>query len=206
MSKKEKVQQILKRLSIEWPNPKTELNFTTPLEILIATILSAQTTDKVVNSVTPELFATYTNVVEFADASEDQIHAMIRKVNYAHTKAKNIKKLAQILIDKYTGVVPDSMEDLISLPGVARKTANVVLGNAFGKNEGIAVDTHIIRLSPLLGLTTEKKPEKIEQDLMNIVPKKDWTKFSHLLILYGRYKCSARMDVKACPILTDLFV
>lgn len=206
MSSQKKVQEILKRLGDIWPNPKTELVHTNPLELLIATMLSAQTTDKVVNAVTPDLFRTYPSVEDYAHANVDDIHKYIQKVNYSATKAKHIQQMAHLLIQNFHSKVPETITELITLPGVARKTANVVMGDAFGHQDGIVVDTHVMRLSRWLGLTAQTKPEKIERELMDIVPKKDWNRFSHLLILYGRYKCSARMNAKDCPILTDLFV
>src|SRR3989344_3010126 len=192
MTNEEKVKEIIKRLSKVYPHPKTALNFSTPLELLIATILSAQATDKLVNTVTPELFKKYKTAKDFADASVEDIDTMIRKVNFHNNKAKSIKAAAQMIVEKHGGKVPDNMEDLDALPGVARKTANVVLGGAFKKSEGIVVDTHVIRLTTKLGLTDKKDPDKIEQDLMKIVPKEDWIDFSHLLILFGREYCPAR--------------
>lgn len=201
MSKEQKVKEIIKRLSKIYPDPKTALTFTTPLELLVATILSAQATDKTVNTVTPELFKKYKTAKSFADAPVEDIDAMIRKVNFHNNKAKSIKAASQMIVEKHGGKVPDNMEDLDALPGVARKTANVVLGGAFKKSEGIVVDTHVIRLSTKLGLTNEKNPEKIEQDLMKIVPKEDWIDFSHLLILFGREFCPARPHECAnCPL------
>lgn len=205
MTKQEKVQEILKRLYKIWPKPRTELQYSNPLELLIATILSAQATDKLVNQVTPNLFKKYKTAQDFASVSVNELDADIRRVNFHVNKAKNIKAAAQMITQKYGGNVPASMEELDSLPGVARKTANVVLGNAFGKAEGLVVDTHVMRLSQQLGLTQEKNPEKIEQDLMKIVPKDKWIDFSHLLILYGRHKCPARKKVCTdCPELADL--
>jgi|SRR5579872_1691965 len=201
MDKKKKVNEILNRLYKVWPHPKTSLNFSSPLELLIATILSAQSTDKTVNTVTPELFKRYKSAFDFANAPIDELNKAISKVNFHNNKAKNIKAAAKIINDRYKGKVPDSMEALDALPGVARKTANVVLGNAFGKSEGIVVDTHVMRLSRRLGLTDQKTPEKIEQDLMKIVPKDKWIDFSHLLINYGRTYCPARPHVcKDCPL------
>lgn len=204
MNKKQKVKLILERLYKIWPHPKTALTYSTPLELLIATILSAQTTDKLVNQVTPALFAKYKTAKDFADASIEDIDKMINKVNFHLNKAKNINTSAKIIEEKYNGKVPETMEKLDSLPGVARKTANVVLGNAFGKAEGIVVDTHVMRLSQKLGLTKQKTPEKIEQDLIQIVPKENWIDFSHLLINFGREYCPARSHIcKDCP-LADL--
>lgn len=197
MTKEEKVKEILKKLRKEWPEPKTALNYTNPLELLIATIMSAQTTDKLVNILTPNLFKKYKNAHEFATADPKELADAIHKVNFFSNKAKNIQAACKIIDEKYGGKVPDTMEELDALPGVARKTANVVLGNAFKKSEGIVVDTHVMRLSQKLGLTKEKTPEKIEIDLMKIVPKEDWIDFSHLLINYGRAYCPARPHI--CP-------
>ncbi|MBI4080598.1 MAG: endonuclease III [Candidatus Levybacteria bacterium] len=201
MTREQKVQLIIKRLSKVYPNPKTALNFTTPLELLVATILSAQATDKLVNLITPELFKKYKTAKDYTDASVEDIDNMIKKVNFHNNKAKNIQAAAAIIAEKYKGKVPDNMEELDALPGVARKTANVVLGNAYHKAEGIVVDTHVMRLSTKLGLTDKKDPEKIEQDLMKIVPKEHWIDFSHMLILHGRDICTARPHTcEGCPL------
>lgn len=203
-NRREKVKEIIRRLRKVYPHPKTALNYTTPLELLVATILSAQATDKLVNIVTPELFKKYKTAKDFADASVEEIDEMIKKVNFHFNKAKSIQGAAQMIVEQYEGVVPETMEELDALPGVARKTANVVMGNAFGKAEGITVDTHVMRLSTKLGLTEQKTPEKIEEDLMKIVPKEDWIDFPHLLILHGRDICTARPHTcEGCP-LDDL--
>ncbi len=190
--KRKKVKEMLKQLYTLYPEPKTALLYKTPLQLLIATILSAQATDKLVNQITPVLFAKYKTAKDFADASVEEIDKQISKVNFHTNKAKNIHAAAKIIEEKYHGNVPDTMEELDSLPGVARKTANVVLGNVFHKSEGIVVDTHVMRLAQKFGLTKEKTPEKIEQDLMQIVPREKWIDFSHLLINFGRQYCSAR--------------
>ncbi len=201
MTKQEKVKEIIKRLSKVYPHPKSALHFTSPLELLFATILSAQATDKVVNLVTPELFKKYKTAKDFATASIEEIDSMIRKVNFHNNKAKSIKAAAQIIVEKHGGKVPDTMEELDALPGVARKTANVVLGGAFHKAEGVVVDTHVMRLANKLGLTTERDPVKIEIDLMKIIPKEHWIDFSHMLILHGRNTCPARPhQCAACPL------
>ncbi|HZE86828.1 MAG TPA: endonuclease III [Methylomirabilota bacterium] len=192
MSKEEKVKEIIKRLSKIYPHPKTALDYKTPLQLLIATILSAQATDKVVNTITPELFKKYKTAEDFANAPVEDIDAMVKRVNFHSNKAKNIKAAAQMIVEKHHGKTPETMEELDALPGVARKTANVVLGNAFGKAEGIVVDTHVMRLSKKLGLTDQTDPVKIEQDLMKIVPREKWIDFSHLLINFGREYCPAR--------------
>ncbi len=192
MTKEQKVKEIIKRLSKVFPHPRTELVFANPLQLLIATIMSAQTTDKLVNTLTPELFKKYPTVQDFAKASVADIDELIKKTNFHGNKAKNIKAAAEMIVTKFGGEVPSTMEDLDSLPGVARKTANVVLGDAFGKSEGIVVDTHVIRLSNKLGLTAQKDPVKIEQDLMKIVPRDKWIDFPHMLTLFGRRYCPAR--------------
>lgn len=201
MTKEEKVKEIIKRLSKIYPHPKSALNFTTPLELLIATILSAQTTDRLVNTVTPALFARYKTAKDYADAPVGEIDTMISKVNFHSNKAKSIKAAAHMIVEKHSGKMPDNMEDLDALPVVARKTANVVLGGAFHKAEGVVVDTHVMRLATKLGLTEQKTPEKIELDLMKIVPKDRWIDFPHMLILHGREMCPARPHTCAgCPL------
>lgn len=205
MSKEEKVKEIVKRLYALYPHPKTALEYKTPLQLLIATILSAQATDKLVNTVTPALFEKYKTARDFANASVEDIDKMISKVNFHGNKAKSIHAAATILVEKHDGEVPRTMQELDDLPGVARKTANVVLGNAFHIPEGIAVDTHVMRLSKQLGLTEATTPEKVEEDLMKIVPKDLWIDFSHLLINYGREYAPAR-GVKPGHPLEDLFV
>lgn len=206
MTKQQKVQEIIRRLSQEWPEPQVELNFTSPWELLVATILAAQCTDKLVNTVTPNLFKAFPEIKDYAQSSPEQIEQHIMKINFHKNKSKFIFKSAQMIIDKFGGQVPQTMEELVQLPGVARKTANVVLGDAFGKNEGIIVDTHVKRMTKQLGLTDNTDPVKIEQDLMKIVPKAEWIHFSHLLTLFGRYKCLARKNCPDCPILGDLCV
>lgn len=204
MTREEKTREIIKRLKKVYPHPHTALVHDTPLELLIATILSAQTTDRTVNQIAPAVFAKYNSAKAFAAAPLSDIEKLINKVNFHHNKAKNILAACKIIDEKYDGRVPDTMEELDALPGVARKTANVVLGNAFGKAEGIVVDTHVMRLSQRLGLTDQKTPEKIEQDLMKIIPKNEWIDFSHLLINFGRDYCPARPHVCSnCP-LSDL--
>lgn len=201
MTKEEKVKEIIKKLSKVFPHPRTELVYKTPLQLLIATIMAAQATDKLVNTLTPELFKKYPTVRDFANATVEDIDAMINKVTFHFNKAKNIKAACEMIIDRFNGKVPDNMEDLDALPGVARKTANVVLGDAFGKSEGIVVDTHVIRLSNKLGLTTQKDPVKIEQDLMKIVPRDKWIDFPHMLTLFGRRYCPARPHkCEDCPL------
>lgn len=205
MTTKEKVVEVLKRLYSLYPNPKTALEYTTPLQLLVATILSAQATDKVVNTVTPALFARFNTIDDFANASVAEIDALLTKINFHTNKAKSIHGAALMIREKYHGDIPQTMDELDALPGVARKTANVVMGNAFNKAEGIAVDTHVMRLSKQLGLTKESTPEKVESDLMNIVPREHWIDFSHLLINYGREYAPARGTKPGHP-LEDLFI
>lgn len=192
MTKEEKVLEIIKRLKKKYANAKIALDFTTPLELLVATIMSAQTLDTLVNIVTPALFKKYKTAQDYANAEAAEIDEMIKRVNFHQNKAKNIKAAAQMIIEKHGGKVPDTMEELDALPGVARKTANVVLSNAFGKAEGIVIDTHMIRMSNKLGLTDAKDPVKIEEDLMKIVPREHWIDFAHMLILHGRHECISR--------------
>lgn len=176
----------------EFPAAKCALDHSSPLELLVATILSAQCTDVRVNLVTPALFAKYRSAGAYAAADPHVFEQEIQSTGFFRNKTKSIIGMAQALIERHGGQVPDTMEQLVALPGVGRKTANVVLGNAFGKNEGVVVDTHVQRLSGLLKFTNEKTPEKIERDLMALVPRKDWTIFSHFLILHGRKTCIAR--------------
>ncbi len=207
MTKEEKVLEIIKRLRKIYPKPITALNFKTPFELLVATIMAAQCTDKLVNTVTPELFKKYPDPKAFAKASAQEIDKMISKVTFHGNKAKNIVAASKIIDEKYNGKVPDNMEDLDSLPGVARKTANVVLGNAYGKNEGVVVDTHVMRLAPKLGLTeNDNDPVKIEEELMKIVPREFWTDFSNMLILSGREFYPKRANDYSAGPLEGLFV
>jgi endonuclease-3 len=206
MTKEEKVKEIYHRLKKIYPHPRTALEFKTPFELLIATILSAQCTDKLVNTVTPELFKNYPDPASMAKASVEDIDNLIKKVTFHGNKAKNLKAAAEQIVEKHNGEVPDTMEELDALPGVARKTANVVLGDAFHKSEGIVVDTHVIRAVGRLGLSDSDKPEKIEEDLMKIVPKDWWIEFPHLLILYGREYAPARPKPGVKDVLQDLYV
>ncbi len=197
----ERVKKILPILKKTYPNAKTALNFTNPLELLVATILSAQCTDVRVNMITPELFRKYKSAADWAKADLKQIEQDIRTCGFYHNKAVNIKAACEKIVADFGGAVPHTMEELVTLPGVGRKTANVVLGNAFGI-PGIACDTHVMRLSRRLQLSENSDdPVKLEFDLDDIVPKKDWTLFSHLLILHGRQICVARKpNCPACPI------
>ncbi len=187
-----RTRSIIARLRREFPDAKCALDHTSPLELLVATILSAQCTDVRVNLVTPTLFAKYRRAIDYAAADPGVFQQEIQSTGFFRNKTKSILGMAQALIERHGGQVPETMQELVALPGVGRKTANVVLGNAFGSNEGIVVDTHVQRISGLLKLTKEKTPEKIERDLMPLVPRERWTIFSHLLILHGRKTCIAR--------------
>ena len=190
--KKKAALRIIELLEPEYPNAKTALNFRNPLEMLMATILSAQTTDKQVNIVTKNLFNKYQKPEDYANVDVSELEEDIRSTGFYRNKAKNLKKTGQLLVEKYNSQVPRTMEELVKLPGVARKTANIVLTNSYGIVEGIAVDTHVRRLSQRLGLTKNTNPDKIEKDLMNIIPKSDWEKITDLLIFHGRNICTAR--------------
>lgn len=201
MDKREKVLEIIKRLKKVYPKAKIALDFKNSFELLISTILAAQSTDVGVNRATPALFKRYPDPQKLASAKPEDVDKFISKVNFHWNKSKMIINTARTLIDKFGGKVPNNMEDLDSLPGVARKTANVVLSCAFGKPEGIIIDTHMIRMSNRLGLTDSKDPVKIEKDLMEIVPKKYWIDFPLMLILHGRHVCTARPHTcKDCPL------
>src|SRR5580704_7959928 len=194
--------KIVSRLKRAYPDAHCELNYSNPLELLIATILSAQCTDKRVNIVTEQLFKKYVSAKDFADAKISELEEAIRTTGFYKNKARNIKAACRDIVEKYGGKVPRTMEELIQLGGVGRKTANVVLGNAYDINVGVVVDTHVARLSHRLGLTAHRAPEKIEIDLMALVPQKQWTLFSHLLIWHGRRRCFARKpDCANCEIL-----
>lgn len=190
-SSKERVLKIINLLEKEYPEAKIALEFKNPLELLIATMLSAQCTDRRVNIVTKELYGKYKTAGDYADADLKELEQDIRSTGFYRNKAKNIKNTCRMLVERYDSRVPDSMEEMLSLPGVARKTANIVLGN-YGVVAGIAVDTHVRRLSILLGLTKERDPVKIERDLMRIVPKEHWIDYPLMLIQHGRNICIAR--------------
>jgi endonuclease-3 len=198
---KKRVGSIIRRLRSRHPEARTALLHGNPLQLLVATILSAQCTDERVNQVTPRLFSTYRTAADFASADPAELESIIRSTGFYRAKARNIRLCCSEIAGFHGGRVPESMEDLVRLPGVGRKTANVVLGSAFGKAVGVVVDTHVKRISGLLGLTSWSDPEKIEGDLMNVVPKRDWIGFSHLLILHGRSVCRARKpDCAGCTI------
>lgn len=200
-AKTARTQQIIEGLIETYPDAHCELNHSSPLELLIATILSAQCTDKRVNLVTPALFKQYPSAAAYAKAPTAELENAIKTTGFFRNKTKSIKAACQALVERHGGQVPRTMEELRELGGVGRKTANVVLGNAFNVNYGVVVDTHVARLSGRLGLTSQKTPEKIEQDLMELVPQEKWTLFSHLLIWHGRRRCYARNpDCVGCEI------
>lgn len=193
--------EILKLLKLHYPHARIILNFNNPWELLVAVILSAQSTDLTVNKITQNLFKKYKRVEDYANADQADFEKDIHSAGFFRNKAKNILASARLITEKWGGEVPSTMQDLITLPGVARKTANVVLGNAFAKVEGIAVDTHVLRLSQKLGLTQNKNPEKVEIDLMKLFPKREWFKLTYLLIDHGRAICKAPK-----PLCTDCFL
>jgi endonuclease III len=202
----EQIQAIINELRHLYPDAKCSLDFSNPLELLVATQLSAQCTDERVNLVTRDLFRKYHSAEDYATVNQEELEQDIRSTGFYRNKAKNIRAASQILITNYNGEVPNTMSDLLKLPGVARKTANVVLGNAFGIIEGFVVDTHIGRLARRFGWTKNEDPVKVEQDLMRLVPRQDWLDLSHLLIFHGRAICHARKPLcqqctlsKLCP-------
>ena len=205
MEKKKMIALILKRLKKEYGGtPQTALNFTTPVELLIATILSAQTTDVQVNKVTAPLFRKYRTLQDFAETTPEKLEKDVASVNFYKNKARNINNASKMIIQQFNGRVPQTMEELVMLPGVARKTANIVLSGGYGINEGIAVDTHVKRLAKRLGLTRHDDPVKVEADLTAATPKKDWGNLSHLLIFHGRNVCQARKPDHGACVLADI--
>lgn len=193
--------EVFSRLVRAHPDAHCELDYETPLQLLEATILSAQCTDKRVNMVTPVLFRTFPTAQAIADAPPEQVEEIIKSTGFFRNKTKSLIGLGKALVERHEGQVPDSMDALVKLPGVGRKTANVVLGNAFAKNEGVVVDTHVARVSFRLGLTGETDPIKIEQDLMQLFPRNDWALLSHLFIFHGRRICEARRPkCEICPL------
>lgn len=203
---KKRVRAIIQRLKRAYPDARCSLNHTNPFELLVATILSAQCTDERVNIVTADLFRKYRKPEDYLKVSPRELEKDIQSTGFFRNKTKSLQGTSKVLVEKYGGQVPKTMAELLELPGVARKTANVVLGNAFEIKSGIVVDTHVSRLSHRLGLTKEKDPQKIERALVEIVPKKDWVIFPHLLISHGRNTCKARNPAcaecvveKACP-------
>ncbi len=195
------VRELLQRLRAAYPDARCALRHENPLQLLVATILSAQCTDTRVNLVTPSLFARYQTAADFATAPLRDLEQIIRPTGFFRNKARAIRETCRVIADQYDGRVPDQLDALVQLPGIGRKTANVVLGVAYGKAEGIVVDTHVARLSYRLGLTRHRTPEKIEAALLKIVPRQDWIDFSHLLIWHGRRRCTARQpDCARCEL------
>jgi endonuclease III len=192
VSEKHRYARILQKLRESYPGAECALHFANPFELLTATILSAQSTDKTVNQITPALFKKYPTPAAMAAANIVELEEVIRPSGFFHNKARNLKDCSAMVANDHHGEVPRTMAELIALPGVGRKTANVVLGNAFGINAGVVVDTHIQRLSQRLGFTTEQTPQKIERDLISIIPQDDWTIFAHQMIQHGRQVCQAR--------------
>ena len=200
-AKIDRTRKILSALERAYPNAHCELNFSSPLQLLVATILSAQCTDKRVNLVTAELFKKYRNAKDFADAPLTEIEEAIKSTGFFRNKAKHIQACCRVLVEEFGGEVPRTMDELHALAGVGRKTANVVLGNAFGINVGVVVDTHVTRLSNRLGLAKGTDAVKLEQELMKLVPQDDWARFSHWLIWHGRRRCYARKpDCAHCEV------
>jgi endonuclease III len=203
-NRKERAQRIMAGLQAAYPDAHCELNYSNPLELLVATILSAQCSDRQVNIVTAELFQKYRTAADYAHAPLAELENAIRRIGLYRNKAKSIKAAGQTLVEKHGGEVPATMEELTGLSGVGRKTANVVLGNAFDLNVGVVVDTHVARLSRRLGLSTQTAPDKIETDLQALAPRKDWTQLSHWLIWHGRRRCFARSpECPDCEIQAD---
>ena len=197
----ERIRPIIRRLSKQYPKAHCSLDYESPLHLLVATILSAQCTDERVNLVTKDLFPRYSTARDFADADPEELADIIRSTGFFRNKTRSLIGMGQTLIERFGGDVPRTMDELVTVPGVGRKTANVVLGNAFGIDEGVVVDTHVKRISRRLHLTTQESPEKIERDLMEIVPRRDWTLFPHLMIHHGRAICQARKPkCEICPI------
>jgi endonuclease-3 len=200
-AKRERTLEIIRRLKEQYPDAKTSLNFENPYQLIVATILSAQCTDERVNMTTPALFKRYPSAQALADARTGDVEEMIKSTGFFRNKTKSLLGMANAVVTDHGGEIPKTMAGLVKLPGVGRKTANVVLGNAFGIDEGIVVDTHVARVSKRLGLTSNTDPEKIEQDLIELVPRADWTIFAHLCIYHGRAICKAptpRCD--ECPL------
>ncbi|MDX1674145.1 MAG: endonuclease III [Longimicrobiales bacterium] len=202
--KRERVEEVIRRLWEEYPDATTSLRHESPYELLVATILSAQCTDERVNMVTPDLFERYPTPEDLADADPEDVQEIIHSTGFYRQKTKSLIGMAQSVVEDHGGEVPDTMKELTKLRGVGRKTANVVLGNAFEKDEGVVVDTHVKRISGRLGLTKETTPEKIEQDLMELVPEDAWTDLPHLFIFHGRAVCKAPTPLCSECVLVDL--
>ncbi len=205
-TRRTRVEEILRRLHVAYPDAKCSLDFTNAYQLLVATILSAQCTDERVNMVTPALFARYPAPEDLAGARTEELEELIRSTGFFRNKTKSLLGMANAIVDRHGGRVPETMDELVKLPGVGRKTANVVLGNAFGRNEGIVVDTHVTRVGGRLGLTKHTDAVKIEEDLVPLVPRDEWTDVSHLFIFHGRAicraptpRCEACMLVDLCP-------
>lgn len=201
-SERQRAKEIMALLRAEYPDARCSLNFRTPLELLVATILSAQCTDERVNQVTATLFQKYRSAADFAEVNHEELEQDIKQTGFYRNKAKHLREAAAIIVERFGGEVPRTMEELTTLPGVARKTANVVLGNAYGIVVGVVVDTHVARLARRLGLTASDDPVKIEQDLMALLDPEDWLDLSHLLIYHGRAVCQARKPLcEQCVLL-----
>ncbi len=203
-ARRERTAEIIARLHAEYPDAKCSLDHRNPYELLAATILSAQCTDERVNQVTPALFARYPEPADLANARTEELEDLIRSTGFFRNKTKSLLGMANAVVDRHDGEVPSEMDALVALPGVGRKTANVVIGNAFGRNDGVVVDTHVTRLSKRLGLTRQSDPEKIEKDLMKIVAREEWTDLAHLFIYHGRAVCRAPTPRCAECTLVDL--
>jgi endonuclease-3 len=203
-ARKERAAEAFRLLEEEYPDAHCELDHEDPFQLSVATILSAQTTDERVNMVTPELFRRYPDAPALAEAEQADVEEIIQSTGFFRNKARNIIGFADALMSEHGGDIPRSLKELHALPGVGRKTANVILGNAFDINEGVVVDTHVKRLSALLGFTREKTPEKVERDLMTLFPREDWTLLSHLLIWHGRRVCDARKPACERCVLSHL--
>jgi len=200
-AKRKRLGQIIAGLQRTYPDAHCELNYRNPLELMVATILSAQCTDKQVNIVTADLFKKYRKAADYTAVPLEELQNDIRRIGLFRNKGKSIQKACRALVDNHQGQVPQTMPELVALAGVGRKTANVILGNAFGINEGVVVDTHVGRLCDRLRITSAKTPEKIEKDLVKLVPREHWTMFSHWIIWHGRRRCDARKpDCSACEI------
>ncbi|MFH1179706.1 MAG: endonuclease III [Candidatus Bathyarchaeota archaeon] len=205
MDNRERAHEVIKRLETEYSDVEgTELSHHNPLELLVATVLSAQATDQQINKITKELFKKYRTATDYANVPREELEQDIRSSGFYRRKAEAIQSLAKTIVEEHNGNVPDTMEELVKLKGVARKTANIVLAGSFGKIEGIAVDTHVHRLSNLLGFSEEKNPVKVEQDLMQLFPREKWWAVNYMLITHGRRVCNAKKpDCENC-VLTDL--
>ena len=203
-ARKRRAQQLVERLRQQYAEAPTALDFRTPLEMLVATILSAQCTDAVVNQVTPALFARYPTARHYAEADPAELETMIRPTGFFRNKTKSLIGMGQALVAEFGGEVPGTMAEMLRLPGVARKTANVVLQNAFGVVEGVVVDTHVKRITYRLGLTTEADPQQVEQDLIRLLPREEWRFWGHAIILHGRETCPARKPKCGECVVEDL--